>query len=97
MYTTHPTIQHGHFLDVARCSCCARGFLESDNWERCANMSYDGEYKGPRMPTSDDGLFPGEPIHHAECTCRDCVPGVALLGGLAFGLWLAGVCAKARG
>jgi len=36
-----------------------------------------------------------EPIHDTECSCRECVPGVELLPGLAVGLWVAAQCAKA--
>lgn len=97
---TPPPFVQPHFLDHARCSCCTKGFLESDNWERCGNLTYAGEYKGPRHPpTAEEAAYlsKGEPIHHAECTCHDCVPGVELLSGLATGLWCVGMCAKARG
>jgi len=88
-----------HWLDVARCSCCKDGALEPESWSRCANMNFDGEYKGPRHPVPIDApsWALGDPIHHAECNCHDCVPAMLLLNGLAAGLWTIAVCAKAVG
>lgn len=89
----------GHYLNKARCSCCKEGVLEAESWNRCGNMTFEGEYRGPRHPRPD-GAQPWEyeePIHHAECSCQDCVPGTEFLNMLATGLWTAGMCAKAKG